>query len=96
VNPTNADAAAVLPVFHPLENHFYHIHNERTDDTSLTYTVELTTNLVAAGGGINSNGWKTNGVEWVGDAAFSNVWKTVTNRTDVGDTEFIRLKVEKD
>jgi len=30
----------------------------------------------------------TNGVEFVGEAAFSNVWKTVTNRTDIGNREF--------
>ena len=90
-NPTNADAASVLPLFQPLENYFHYIHNERTDDTSLTYTVELTTNLV-------SNGWNTNGVDWVGEAAFSNVWKTVTNQIPTlgKEQQFIRLKIEKD
>ena len=88
-NPTNADAASVLPVFQPLDNHFYYIHNERTDDTSLTYTVQLSTNLV-------SNGWNSSGVEFVGAAAFSNAWKTVTNRTDIGESEFMRLKIEQD
>jgi hypothetical protein len=88
-NPTNDDAANVLPVFQILENGFYYAHNERTDDPSLIYTVELSTNLV-------SNVWKTNGLEFVGSADFSNVWETVTNRTDIGEREFIRLKVEEE
>ncbi|RKX38053.1 MAG: hypothetical protein DRP64_16360, partial [Verrucomicrobia bacterium] len=88
-NPTNADAAAVLPVFDVQNgNWFYHIHNERTDDTNLTYTVQLSTNLV-------DGAWQTNGVEWVSDSGLSNVWKIVTNRTDVGDSEFMRLKIEQ-
>jgi hypothetical protein len=88
-NPTNSDASAVLPVFQTLGNYFYHIHNERTDDIDLTYTVELTTDLV-------SDGWSTNDLEFVGEAAFSNVWKMVTNRTDlIENAEFIQLKVEK-
>lgn len=89
-NPTSADAAAVLPFFQTLENHFYYIHNERMDDASLTYTVQLSTNLV-------SNVWKTNGVEFIGAVNFSNVWKTVTNRISLVGTrqQFVRLKVEE-
>ena len=37
----------MLPVFQSLENHFYYVHNERTDDTNLTYTIQLITNLVS-------------------------------------------------
>ena len=100
-NPTNADAASVLPIFQPrvapesgegeLENYFHYIHNERTDDTSLTYTVVQTTNLV-------SNGWETNGVEFVGEAVFFNSWKVVTNKVPTlgKDQQFIRLEIEKD
>ncbi len=86
-NPTSNDAASIVPIFQALGDHFYYIHNERTDDPNLRYTVQLSTNLV-------SNDWNTNGVEWVGEAAFSNVWKSVTNRTDVGKREFIRLHIE--
>ena len=88
-NPTQDDAASVRPLFQPLENYFYHIHNERTDDSSLTYTVQLSTNLV-------SNIWKTNGVEFIGDAAFSNAWKTVTNQIPTlgKEHQFIRLEIE--
>ncbi len=78
------------PVFQIDENHLYYVHNERTDDAALTYTVQLSTNLV-------SNGWKTNGVEFVGESAFFNVWKTVTNKVPmVGNPQqFMRLKVEQ-
>ena len=37
-NPTHNDAVAVLPVFQTLGNDFFHVHNERTDDSNLTYT----------------------------------------------------------
>jgi len=89
--PTNAEAASIAPVFQPLENYFFHVHNERTDDSNLTYTVELSTNLV-------SNGWKTNGLEFVGAAGFSNVWNVVTHKVPTlgKDQQFIRLKIEKD
>ena len=90
-NPTLNDAAAVRPVFQALENHFYYVHNERTDDTNLTYTVEQSTNLL-------SNDWNTNGLEFIGAAGFSNVWKVVTNRISIlgKDQQFVRLEVEKE
>jgi len=90
-NPTTNDAAAVLPVFQLLENSLVYVHNERTDDTSLKYTVLVCTNLV-------SDSWKTNGVEFVDAAGFSNVWKTVTNRVStIGKSQqFIRLKIEQE
>jgi hypothetical protein len=90
-SPINADYASVLPVFQPLENDFYYVHNERTDDSNLIYTVEMTTNLL-------SNGWNTNGLEFVGTAGFSNVWNVVTHKVSTlgKDRQFIRLKIEKD
>ena len=82
-----------------MEDYFYHVHNQRTDDINLTYAVEQNTNLI-------SNGWSTNGVEFVGEAAISNppspgygvagVWKTVTNRTGVGEAGFVRLRIGYD
>ena len=98
-NPTHNDAAAVLPVFQPLENDFYYLHNERTDDTNLIYTVQLTTNLVSNGStGSPQVGWNTNGLEFVGAARSSNVWKVVTHKVPTlgKDQQFIRLKIEKD
>ena len=52
---------------------------------------QLTTNLV-------SDPWKTNGLEFVGAAGFSNVWEAVTHKVPTlgKDQQFIRLKIEKD
>lgn len=87
-NPIVNDADTVLPDFQLFENYFYYVHNELTNDTNLTYTVLLSTNLL-------SNVWKTNGVEFVGEAGFSNVWKTVTNRIAIVNSwGFIKLNVE--
>lgn len=87
-NPTHNDAVAVRPVFETLDNDFYYVHNERTDDSNLTYTAEQSTNLL-------SNDWNTNGLEFVGAAGFSNVWKVATNRISIlgKDQQFIRLKI---
>jgi len=90
-NPTNADAALVKPMVSTLvdggTNWFYHVHNERDDD-QLTYTIELDNDLV------NAPSWSTNGIEWVGQSDYVNEIRSVTNRTDVDDSEFIRLTVE--
>lgn len=89
-NPSVDDAAAVLPktavVTTGGTNWFYHIHNQRTDDASLTYTVQLSTNLV-------SGTWQTNDVEKVGESGAVNNFKSVTNRTDAGSKEFMRLRI---
>jgi hypothetical protein len=88
-NPVHHDAEAVLPVFQTSENYFYYVHNERTDDPSLMYTVLQCTNLV-------SDTWTTNGMETSGEAGWSPVWKTVTNRAVITDNvKFIKLSVEK-
>jgi hypothetical protein len=71
------------------------VHNERTDDPSLTYTVEWTDDLVNAGGVM---GWETGGVEPVSEFVFSDVLKTVTNRIPTlgKDQQFIHLKIEQE
>jgi len=69
-------------------NWLYLVHNERTDDPGLVYTVRVSTNLL-------SGAWKTNGVELAGSSVVSNGWKTVTNRTEAAeDAKFITLNVE--
>jgi len=92
-NPTNDDAAVILPGFSVAadggSNWFYYVHNERTDDDTLTYTVEVKSNLVL------DPSWETNGVEPVGESGAVGSFKSVTNRTDIGSAEFIRLNVEK-
>ena len=92
-DPTADDAAAKLPAFATVEDAgttwFYFIHNERTDDSSLTYTVVRKDML-------DIGGWETNGVEHVGDSAPSGSFKSVTNRTDTGSAaEFLTLEVEQ-
>ena len=91
-NPTNADAAAVNPTVATLveggTNWFYHVHNERTDDDSLSYTLDLADNLAYPV-------WTNAGLEFVDESPEVDSFKTVTNRTDVNSVEFIRLEVEK-
>lgn len=94
-NPATNDAAAVAPVAYTAEdngtNWFYHVHNQRTDDPSLTFTLGTETDLVDA------PAWNANDVFSVGESAVVDGFKTVTNRTEMTDnTKFIRLKIEQD
>ncbi|VGO19107.1 putative Ig domain-containing protein [Pontiella sulfatireligans] len=68
---------------------FYHVHNQRTDDGSLTYRVETGTDLAS------SSNWTVGGVEFVGESPSAGNYKSVTNRTDIENQEFIRLKIER-
>jgi len=91
-NPTNDDAAAVSPDTFMADaggtNWFYHVHNQN-QDSSLTFTVGATTNLVTTAA-------DTNDVEFVGETAETNGFKTVTNRTEAAtDAKFIKLEVTK-
>lgn len=89
-NPTIDDAAAKLPAISAGDDGwFYYVHNERTDDDTLTYTVQLRTDLA-------DGGWGTAGLSDVEESGAVNNIKSVTNRTDIGDTEFIRLEIEQD
>ena len=94
-NPTDKDAATVRPDFQLSNDYVIHTHNERTDDPSLTYTVEWTDDLVNASGVM---GWATDGVEFVDESVHSNALKTVTNRIPSSgkDQQFIRLKIEQE
>lgn len=93
-NPTNDDAAAVSPVGYigseSGTNYLYYVHNERTDDNSLTYSVGTETNLVG------TLAWNTNDVSFVSESSVSNSFKTVTNRTEAtAPSKFIGLTVQK-
>lgn len=68
---------------------FYHVHNQRTDDPQLTFIVETCTNLCGHAS------WTTSGVELVGESAPVDSYKSVTNRTIIGDCGSMRLTVEK-
>ncbi|QHI69121.1 hypothetical protein [Tichowtungia aerotolerans] len=93
-DPTADDASSVKPAtFVATEgttNWFYHVHNERTDDPSLTFSIGTETDLV------NAPVWNTNDVFNAGESAEVGGFKSVTNRTEMTDsTKFIRLKVEQ-
>ncbi|MHC4988928.1 MAG: hypothetical protein ACYTFX_10615, partial [Planctomycetota bacterium] len=65
---------------------FYHVHNQNTD-SNLTFTVGATPNLVVTAA-------DTNDVQWVGETAETNGFKTVTNRTEATpNAKFIKLEV---
>jgi hypothetical protein len=90
-NPTNHDAAAVLPVSGIAGGWLDYIYRRRSDYLArgLDYTVEATTNLV-------SGTWSTNGIT---DAGFGSVdieIDSVTNRvsTETLPQQFLRLRVE--
>ncbi len=90
-DPLTADAAATLS--HAEEtgtNWFYHVYAERTDDASLTFTLEARDML-----GIGAD-WSDADLEFLGESAETDGFKSVTNRTDLGTTEFIRLTVDQD
>ncbi len=70
-------------------NWFYHVHNERTDDPRLSYEVGRKGDLVF---GTN---WTTGAIKFVDESPVVDNVKSVTNRTDIGAQEFIRLKVER-
>ncbi len=90
-DPLTPDSAATLmQAEEGGTNWFYHVHAERTDDPSLTFTVGSTENLV--------HNPATNAVSFVGESAVVDHYKTVTNRTDIKEgvpSEFIRLEVEQ-
>ncbi|VGO11966.1 hypothetical protein PDESU_00514 [Pontiella desulfatans] len=91
-NPLVADesAAAMWQAEDSGTNWLYHVHAERQDDTSLTYGVGTKGNLQY------EPSWNSGDVEQVGATTGPGLWKTVTNRTDMGAAaKFIGLSVEQ-
>jgi hypothetical protein len=93
-DPTAVDANEKLPAYSVAEdagtNWFYYVHNERTDDDTLTYTLQRKGDLV------NEPSWQTNGFEFINESAASNSVKSVTNRTSTTeDHKFINLLIEQ-
>ena len=70
------------------DNWFYHVHAERKDDDTLSYSVTAKESL-------SWGEWSGGNVETVGESSGPGLWKTVTNRTNIGTNEFIRLQVEQ-
>ncbi|VGO19646.1 CBM96 family carbohydrate-binding protein [Pontiella sulfatireligans] len=96
-NPTNDDAAAILPVFGKSADESFqgleYIYRRRTDAAArgLAYRLELNTNLV-------SNGWNANGYSEVGTAPLETGFEAVTNQisTESETNQFIRLRISID
>ncbi|VGO19649.1 hypothetical protein [Pontiella sulfatireligans] len=92
-DPTDPDTSILPDSFTDVDggsNWLYYVHTERTDDDTLTYTVEAGDNLVYTN-------WNVAGISFVGDSETVDSYKSVTNRTDTDvSAEFIRLQVEKD
>jgi hypothetical protein len=93
-NPTNDDASAILPDGYVAEDagtdYLYYVHNERTDDSALVYTVGTKTNLVT------DTVLNTNDVSYVNESGEVDSIKSVTNRTAATEAaKFIQLEVQK-
>jgi hypothetical protein len=86
-NVADGPAATMWQVEEGGSNWFYHVHNERQDDDSLTYGVSEKDSL-------QYGDWSAD-LTPVGETSGPGTFKTVTNRTDIGNAEFIRLKVEQ-
>lgn len=83
-NPVATGDEAVLPMF---GNNMEYIYRRRTDNDTLLYWIETTTNLV-------SNVWKTNEVTEIDVGTMDGPFETVTNAVDTsGVQKFIRLRI---
>jgi hypothetical protein len=89
-NPTNGLAPTNLPVFSRVGSGFIYVHPKRSDDTSLIYTVETTTNL------LDSGSWTNEGYTVTGTNVTGGTLNFVTNDVDTIENEkFIRLRIEQ-
>ncbi|HKL21377.1 MAG TPA: hypothetical protein VJ904_06195, partial [Tichowtungia sp.] len=89
-NPTNALDQGTPPFLSVSGSEILYVHPQRSDDDSLVYTVETTTNLMS---GI----WTDQGVVIAaGTNVTGETLDFVTNEVDMDDPEkFIRLKMEQ-
>jgi hypothetical protein len=86
-DPTNSAVHGSLPVFTKSGNGFIYVHPKRSDSTSITYTVETTTNLM-------SGVWRNEGFVATGTNVTGGTLDFVTNSFDTADGEkYIRLRV---
>jgi hypothetical protein len=93
-DPTVDDASSIAPATFTAAdsgtNWFYQVHEERADDPTLTITYGTETDLV------NAPVWDANDVEFVGESATIDSYKTVTNRTEAAaSSKFIKMEVER-
>ena len=88
-DPTNRLNMGTLPVMEKSGDRFLYVHPQRSDDTSLVYTVETSTNLVSAA-------WLPVGYTIMGTNVTGGTVDFVTNDVNtIGDEKFIRLKIEQ-
>jgi hypothetical protein len=88
-DPTNNLNWGTLPVFSKSGSGFIYVHPMRSDDDSLTYTVETTTNLV-------DGVWTNAGYTVTGNNETGGILDFVTNDIDtVRNINFIRLQIER-
>ncbi|HKL21962.1 MAG TPA: hypothetical protein VJ904_09165, partial [Tichowtungia sp.] len=86
-DPTNRLSHGTIPTLSKSGNRFLYIHPQRSDDGSLTYTVETTTNLI-------SGTWLSVGYTITGTNVTGGTLNFVTNDVDtVRNKNFIRLKI---
>jgi len=88
-NPTNGLGPTNLPVFSRFGNGLIYVHPQRSDDFSLVYIVETTTNLT-------SGSWTNAGYTVTGTNVTGDPLDFVTNDIETSDSEkYIRLKIEQ-
>lgn len=86
-NPTNSSDAGVKPVFNLSAGNFQFVYPKRSDDSSLIYSVETTTNLA-------SKTWTNSGSTIIGTNVTGSVLNYVTNTVPANNQEgYLRLKV---
>jgi hypothetical protein len=94
-NPTNGSNPEILPTFQILTglNLAEYAYHQRSDPDAygLTYTLELSTNLLA-------QSWTTNGYSLIGISPDIEGFRTITNQIPMTDTQaqFIRLQIKYD
>ncbi|HKL20437.1 MAG TPA: hypothetical protein VJ904_01450, partial [Tichowtungia sp.] len=88
-NPANRLVRGTLPTFTKVGNLFRYVYPRRSDDSTITYTVETTTNLM-------SGSWIKTDYTMTGTNITGGTLDFVTNEVDaVEDEKFIRLKIEQ-
>ena len=88
-DPANAQARGSKAVFKKSGSGFIYVHPKRSDDGSITYTVETCTNLM-------TGMWTNSGSVAVGTNVTGGELDFVTNEVDTIENEnFIRLKIQQ-
>ncbi|HKL21037.1 MAG TPA: hypothetical protein VJ904_04480, partial [Tichowtungia sp.] len=89
-DPTDGQPPADKPVLIRSGGSYYYVYPKRSDDAALTYTVEITTNL------LDSESWMDAGYSVTGTDVTGGIIDFVTNAVDTVDSEtFIRLRIER-